>query len=140
MDISQALDKTLKDCSLSAREVAEKAGIDEGVISKFRNSRKRVYTDTLDKILGALNDEAKIYLFGLLLGKEINLKMIVAGMDAATLSELLLIIADRISPEKKKSTNEEKVESDVLEPESNNKKAELNKKKNDKKVVVTGSK
>lgn len=126
MDISQAFDKTLKDLNLSAREIAEKAGIGEGVISNFRNSRKRVYTDTLDKLLAALSDEAKIYFFGLLLGKEINLEMIVAGMDAATLSKLLFIIADKISPQEKKQTRDKKAQ-----PED---------KTNKNQVVVTGSK
>jgi len=91
---------------LSAKEVAEKSGVTEGVISKFRNSKKTVQTDTLDKLLNALDKEAKIYFFSLLVEEELDIKMIVSQMDAATLSELLLVIADKIHPKKNSKSNE----------------------------------
>ncbi|MDJ0726961.1 MAG: helix-turn-helix transcriptional regulator [Prochloraceae cyanobacterium] len=119
MDISQAFDKTLKDFNLTAREVAEKAGIREGVISKFRNSRQTVQTDTLDKLLNALNNEAKIYFCSLLVEKKIDLDLIIAEMDNVTLSKLLLIASERINP---KENPKEENSSDNKITESDDKK------------------
>lgn len=113
MDISRSFDKTLKKFNLSAREVAQESGVTEGVISKFRNSRQTIQTDTFDKLMSVLSDEAKIYFFSLLLGKEINIEMLVSGMDAATLSELLLIIANKINPKKKKQTEKKDTKSEI---------------------------
>lgn len=113
MDISRSFDKTLKKFNLSAREVAQESGVTEGVISKFRNSRQTIQTDTFDKLMSVLSDEAKIYFFSLLLGKEINIEMLVSGMDAATLSELLLIIANKINPKKKKQTEKKDTKPEV---------------------------
>lgn len=131
MDIAGAFDKTLKHCKLSAREVAERAGMDEGVVSKFRNRRQRIYTDTLEKLLDGLNDEAKIYFFSLLFGKKIDLEMIVADMDDATVSNLFLIAANKISSKQKKQTNKKKAQ-------SGEKKSKFDDEENNKKVAVTG--
>lgn len=140
MDIARAFDKTLKDLNLSAREVAEKAGLREGVISKFRNYRQTVQTDTLDKLLGALDDEAKIYFCSLLVEKDIDLEMIVSRMDVATISKLLLIIADRISPQENKQAKDKNQESEDIKIESNDKNRESDERENKKQVVRSGAK
>jgi len=132
LNISPAFDKTLKRFNLSAKELAEKAGVTEGVISKFRNSRKRVYTDTLDKLLGALSKEAKIYFFSLLIEEAIDLDLIIARMDNSTLSKLLFIAADKINPEKKQETSKRDTESENLQIQEDDREDQTQ-------VVVSGS-
>ena len=99
MNLSQAFDKTLKDLNISARWLSRKSGVGERMISSFRNSRQRIYSDTLDKLIDALPLNAKKHFFGLLLGNKISLEELVAEMDEAGLSALLLLIAARISPQ-----------------------------------------
>jgi transcriptional regulator with XRE-family HTH domain len=100
LELSKAFDKTLKDFEISARSLSEQSGVGEKMISQFRNSRQRIYSDTLEKLLEALPFEVKLRFFSLLLGEEITPERLVVGMGEAELSSLLLAIADQIYPKK----------------------------------------
>lgn len=102
LELSKAFDRTLKDFELSARWLSEKSGVSEKMISQFRNSRQRIYSDTLEKLLESLPYEAKIRYFSLVLGVEITPEVMVGGMEEAELSSLLFAIADKLHPKQSK--------------------------------------
>lgn len=102
LELSKAFDKTLKDFELSARWLSESSGVSEKMISQFRNSRQRIYSDTLEKLLEALPSEAKLRFLGLVIGVEITPEKLVVGMKEAELSSLLFAIADKLRPKESK--------------------------------------
>ena len=51
-------DQTLKHYRIKAVELSERAGVSSGLISDFRNDRKATTTDTLEKILEAMEELA----------------------------------------------------------------------------------
>ena len=104
MELSKAFDKTLKDFELSARWLSENSGVSEKMISQFRNSRQRIYSDTLEKLLVALPLEARLRFLSLVLGVEITPEKMVSGMKETELSSLLFAIADKLHPKQRKES------------------------------------
>jgi len=60
MNTREALEQSIQVFDLKASEIAEKAGIQPEIISRFRHG-KGINVDTLDKIVQALPPKAKAY-------------------------------------------------------------------------------
>lgn len=100
MNFSQALDRTIEEFGLSAKWLATRAGVSEQMISDFRNGKKRVYNDSLEKILSALPSEAKAYYFMILEVSPVSLKSQIDKMDDLQLAGLLAAIAEKLQKSK----------------------------------------
>ncbi|NJL57251.1 helix-turn-helix transcriptional regulator [bacterium] len=61
MDFSSALDKTLKEFDITARELAARSGVAESSISRFRRGERDMHCDGLERLLAALPVEARNY-------------------------------------------------------------------------------
>jgi transcriptional regulator with XRE-family HTH domain len=60
---SEALDETLNSFKISSRELAVKSGLREATISQFRQGKRAIPSDSLEKIIKALSPEASNYMF-----------------------------------------------------------------------------
>ncbi|WP_190554277.1 helix-turn-helix transcriptional regulator [Trichocoleus sp. FACHB-591] len=96
MNFSQALDRTLEEFGISAKWLAERAGVSQQMISQFRNGQQRVYNDSLEKMLAHLPSEAKQYFFSQLGASSSGLEAAIEEMDNDQLSHLLLAIAGKL--------------------------------------------
>lgn len=110
MNISKTFDQTLNSCGISGKWLAERSGVSEVVISRFRRGRQ-VQTDTLGRLLVALPFEAQKYFFESLLGTNVkarpqSLQEMVEEMEPQALAGVLLAIAGSISPKTSKSTDQ----------------------------------
>lgn len=90
MKFSVALDRTLKEFGISAKWLAQRAGVSQQMISDFRHGNQRVYNDSLEKILAALPSDARKYLFAQLEASPVTLKQQIDCMDATELAILLV--------------------------------------------------
>jgi DNA-binding Xre family transcriptional regulator len=113
MLIHEAFDKTLRKYAISAKVLAQLAGISEAHISRFRNGKGgSIAHNTLEDLLSAmeqLEPGSKSYFYLLLAGKELmqsDIDLFVQSMDDAQLGNLLAAIARRVSP-KTSSLNEQ---------------------------------
>ncbi|MCH2232169.1 MAG: helix-turn-helix transcriptional regulator [Crocinitomicaceae bacterium] len=97
MDISNAFDKTLRKYGISGAWLSRQTGLTPSMISNFRNG-KRVYTDTLQKLLIAIPVEAREYFYSLLEGRHLrpNLEVLVENLSSDDLHDLFDLIADRV--------------------------------------------
>ena len=99
------------------------------MISLFRNSRQRIYTDSLEKLINALPSEARLYFFSLLSGensiiedneslssKDKDWHSIFSDATPADLEEIFLAMAERWSQmkSKKKDKKDKKAEIEDL--------------------------
>lgn len=101
MSFSQEFDQTLSHFGISARWIANESGVSEVIISKFRNGKKEVQTDTLSKLIGALPSEVQEYYFGRLLGtsihpKKLDIENFISDIDHIQLAALLSAIATKL--------------------------------------------
>jgi DNA-binding Xre family transcriptional regulator len=63
MKFCELIDKTIVEFRLSAKELAQTAGMTEAALSEFRNGKRAIKSDTLEKLIAALPDQAHQYLF-----------------------------------------------------------------------------
>ena len=66
MDCREALNSTIKVFKLTAREIADNAGMSPQQLSKYRNGHHDIYADTLDRVIKALPKTARFYYLALL--------------------------------------------------------------------------
>ena len=59
--LCRAFDATLKKFDIKGLHLAEEAGVSTGMISNFRNDANAITSDSLEKLLAALSDEAFTY-------------------------------------------------------------------------------
>ena len=104
MDFSKAFDKTLERHGITGKWLKEASGVSEQMISNFRNGKKQVWTDSLERMIEALPIEAQQYFFESLLsvnqGSERlhpNLEQTIEEMETGALASVLSAIADRLS-------------------------------------------
>ena len=129
MNLSEAFDKSLRKFKITAKWLSEKSGVSEKMISLFRNSRQRIYTDSLEKLINALPSEARLYFFSLLSGensiiedneslsgKDKDWHSIFSDATPADLEEIFLAMAKRWSQmkSKKKDKKDKKAEIEDL--------------------------
>jgi transcriptional regulator with XRE-family HTH domain len=69
---SEALNDTLDSFKISNRELAVKSGLREATISQFRQGKRVIPSDSLEKIIKALSPEAKNYLFFMVISMSVS--------------------------------------------------------------------
>ena len=69
---SEALNDTLDSFKISNRELAVKSGLREATISQFRQGKRAIPSDSLEKIIKALSPEAKNYLFFMVISMSVS--------------------------------------------------------------------
>jgi transcriptional regulator with XRE-family HTH domain len=107
MNFNQALNSTLKEFGISAKQLAEQSGVTPQSISEFRRGKRTIQTDSLEKLLECLSFEARIYFFSLLLGEGISAEQLVAGMSDDQMSDVMMAIANKIKSNHQKGCNGE---------------------------------
>lgn len=98
MDISHCFDKTLHNYGITVNWLSERSGVNAQMISRFRNGRNEIRTDTLAKLLQPMSFEAKEYFFSLLLENRmrVNLEILVESLSSDELHELFNLVAERV--------------------------------------------
>lgn len=104
VDIGGSFDKTLNRFGISAAWLSRESGINQQMISRFRNG-KEIQTDTLEKLLFPLSLEARQYFFSLLLDQslKVNLEKVINEMNEQELKQVLFAIAGRMVASKDKN-------------------------------------
>jgi hypothetical protein len=98
MNFSEALDKTLDAYGISAKWLSEQSGVSMQMISGFRRGKQRVYSDSLEAMIGALPSEVRHYFYSLMNGDRITT---VSLLNEAELADLM----DEIAKVLRKRTN-----------------------------------
>lgn len=96
--ICNIFDQTLKRYRIKATELSALAGVSNGLISEFRKGRKATTTDTLEKILDAMEELApssKGYFYRQMAGSE-NLVEQISSIPDEQLAVLIDVAADRL--------------------------------------------
>lgn len=100
-----AFDATMKEFGIKGLKLSEEAEVSTGMISNFRNDAAAITTDSLEKLLSALSDEAFSYWVsqvarsrGLdeMLQSPIAIQTFVHQMDEAAAVEVLHALATRL--------------------------------------------
>lgn len=86
MKFSEALDKTLEDYGISAKWLSEQSGVSMQMISQFRRGKQRVYSDSLEAMIGALPSEVRHHFYSLMNGDRITT---VSLLNEAELADLM---------------------------------------------------
>lgn len=96
--LSEAFNKTLQRYGIANNWLAEESGVEKSIISKFRNGKTRIQTDTLDKLIDALPSDAKVYFLTLKLGHSYtpNLELFIENISSDDLHDLFELAAERI--------------------------------------------
>lgn len=63
MSFANALKHTMTEFGLTGTELAEKSGVSKNTVSAFRQGRQSLTVDNLEKLLGAMPKEARVYFF-----------------------------------------------------------------------------
>jgi len=90
MKFSEALDKTLDAYGISAKWLSEQSGVSMQMISQFRRGKQRVYSDSLEAMIGALPSEVRNHFYSLMNGDRIAT---VSLLNEAELADLMDEIA-----------------------------------------------
>jgi len=85
-----AFNETIGHFNLSARDIASKAGLHESAVSNFRSGRKDITVGTLERLLAALPEDAREYIY---------LKALVGSISNRGISVLLGAISNRMMQE-----------------------------------------
>ncbi len=114
MNFGYAFDKALNEFGISARWLAQKSGVSEPVISRFRNGTTKANTKTLEQLLSSLSIEVQQRFYENLLGQALKPRCpsaedLIEEMEAEELAKLLNVIAARFVSQQHQQNNEEKV-------------------------------
>jgi transcriptional regulator with XRE-family HTH domain len=63
MTFANALKHTMTEFGLTGAQLAEKSGVSKNTVSAFRQGRQSLTVDNLEKLLGAMPQEARSYFF-----------------------------------------------------------------------------
>jgi len=97
--ICNIFDQTLKRYRIRATALSERAGVSNGLISDFRRGRKATTTDTLEKILEAMEELApgsRGYFYQQMAGESTNLIDQISSVPDEQLAILIDVVADRL--------------------------------------------
>jgi hypothetical protein len=103
--LCHAFEATLKEFDIKGLYLAEEAGVSTGMISHFRNDTHAITTDSLEKLLAVLPDEAFAFWLSQVahnrhleefVESPIALNSFVHKLDNQGAAELLAAIADRL--------------------------------------------
>jgi transcriptional regulator with XRE-family HTH domain len=90
MKFYEALDKTLDAYGISAKWLSEQSGVSMQMISQFRRGKQRVYSDSLEAMIGALPSEVRHHFYSLMNGDRVAT---VSLLNEAELADLMDEIA-----------------------------------------------
>lgn len=100
MRFHEAFDETLKECGITAKWLAQQAGLTPNTISEFRRGKKSLGVENFEKLLYAMPKEVqehfqkKIFVSSLPEDGDIWAK--IDSMSTKELSQLIIAIAQRI--------------------------------------------
>lgn len=92
MKFSEALDKTLDAYGISAKWLSEQSGVSMQMISQFRRGKQRVYSDSLEAMIGALPSEVRRHFYNLMNGDSDRIPT-VSSLTESELADLMDEIA-----------------------------------------------
>lgn len=105
---SSAFDATLRRFKITGESLSEASGVSTGAISTFRNDVAGVTTDTLERLVVALEPEAfEFWLSQIaagreaveLVGRPLDIQTFVHALDGRAASEVLVALAARLRDE-----------------------------------------
>ena len=111
--LCEAFDATLKQFDIKGLHLAEKAGVSTGMISNFRNDTHSITTDSLEKLLAALPDEAFAFWVSQVthnrnletfIQSPIALNNLVQALDEPAAIELLCALAEKLRKQSEQQT------------------------------------
>lgn len=100
MKFSKALDETLKEFGISAKEISATSCVAESTISRFRRNDRDIQAQSLERILGALPEPAKQYFY---------IKCLLQDLNADGIALLLYSISIKLREDSKNSHVAEKI-------------------------------
>jgi DNA-binding Xre family transcriptional regulator len=87
MKICEAVDRTILEFKLSAKDLAEAAEMTQAQLSAFRRGRREIHTNVLERLLAALPVQAQQYLL---------FNCLLDNMDEKAIGTLLYAISLRM--------------------------------------------
>lgn len=63
MKFSDAFDDTIRHFQITAKELSARSGVAESSISRFRRGEREIQSDSLERLIAALPQDAQQYLF-----------------------------------------------------------------------------
>ncbi|MBW4523341.1 MAG: helix-turn-helix domain-containing protein [Scytolyngbya sp. HA4215-MV1] len=84
MKFCEAMDQTILEFHLSAKDLASAAGLTQAQLSEFRRGKRELHTDGLERLIAALPLQARHYLF---------FNHLIAECDEQTIGTLLYAIS-----------------------------------------------
>ncbi len=101
MRFHEAFDETLKECGISAKWLAQKAGLTPTTISEFRRGKKSLGVENFEKLLYSLPKEVQEHfqkkIFISSINGEGDIRTKVESMSTEELSQLIMVIGQRIA-------------------------------------------
>jgi predicted transcriptional regulator len=107
----QLFDEMLRSFNLSAKDLAQEAGISEGMISRFRQGKSDFTSANLIKILSLVPEEAKMWYVNQLFGKKVgnNWQQSLTQAPPEEIGQILRIIAEIYTSNREITDSAEKV-------------------------------
>jgi predicted transcriptional regulator len=107
----QLFDEMLRSFNLSAKDLAQEAGISEGMISRFRQGKSDFTSANLIKILSLVPEEAKMWYVNQLFGKKVgnNWQQSLTQAPPQEIGQILRIIAEIYTSNREITDSAEKV-------------------------------
>lgn len=111
---AQALDATLRDRKISAKDLAPKAGITPEFLSQFRRGKQTMTVEKLTSLLEHLDPDARIYFWMKCLQAEgdTSLADLFSQADSTAVADAMVVLAERVrslnssaSPVRKATSN-----------------------------------
>jgi transcriptional regulator with XRE-family HTH domain len=85
MRFHQAIDQAIKEFNLSAKDLAEKTGMSSSQLSQYRHGKREIHTDNLEKLITALPEHVRHYVFFNCLVSELSGSGIAVLLNAISL-------------------------------------------------------
>lgn len=111
MNLSKSFDRTLERYGITGKWLHEASGLSEKMISNFRNGKARVWSDSLERMVEVLPEEAQQYFFQTLSSSSTpieqlcpDLEEMIEEMEPKALASVLSAIASKLSPRTSDST------------------------------------
>jgi len=101
MRFHQAFDETLKECGITAKWLAQQAGLTPNSISEFRRGKKTLGVENFEKLLYALPKEVQEHfqkkIFISSINGEGDIRTTIESMSNEELSQLVMMIGQRLT-------------------------------------------
>jgi transcriptional regulator with XRE-family HTH domain len=87
MKFCEALDHTLREFNITGKKIALESGLREATISDYRNGKSPILSDNLERIITALEPDARQYFF---------MNCLVGELDNRAIATLLYALSQRM--------------------------------------------